>query len=170
MLLIQDFRKTRDYESLIPVLKQDEELFNKVVLLSLSSMDYPYPEYSSWLLSNYAKKFPNDFDSYVIQLVDCLEKSKNQTVLRNLLAILRFVKISDEDVVSRLLDLAISFITDNSNKVALQVYAIQILIPIVKLYPELKDELRALLDLNCKDKSPAFQVARKNFFKVIKVQ
>jgi hypothetical protein len=164
-IFIETFRSNRNFDDLILVLKKDVILFRQIVGLSVSMHEYPFPEYSSWLLSNYAKKYPEDFEPFLNDIIRCLEGSTNQTVLRNLLGILRFVKFSEEELMSRILDLCIKFLSNNSNKVALQVYAIQVLIPIVKIYPELKEELTAIINLNYKEKSPAFQAARRNFFK-----
>jgi len=69
---------------------------------------------------------------------------------------------------SELVDLLIGFIQEHAHKVALHVYSMQILAQIVLNHPELKQEVIEVIELNDKDKTPAYNAGKRHFLKKTK--
>ena len=69
---------------------------------------------------------------------------------------------------SDFIDLLISFIQDFENKVAVQVYSIQVLTKFVHQYPELKEEILEVIVLHSENKSPAFSASLRKFLRKTK--
>lgn len=146
---IQFFEKNPDY--LTPLLTEITEL-----------SPYPFKEYASWILVHLCKSSSLDIQPYYSDLVDVLFKTKDQTVLRNVVNCLSYLKIEDYRE-SELIDQLLSFIQEPNNKVALHVYSIYALIPFVRKYPELKSEVSEVIYMNERGKTAAYKVAKRNF-------
>ncbi len=74
----------------------------------------------------------------------------------------------DEDLHGSIIDICCQFISDSSNKVALQIYSMYTLANLLKYYPELLPEMNALIELHSEEKSPAYAVGWRNFKKITK--
>ena len=161
---INELRYGSNRTELINQIKCDSTLIKYLVELSVSDHQYPIPDYASWTMSNMVKKNPELFQKHYKLLVDCAFNSKNQTVLRNVVNSITYLKITDYRE-SNFIDLLISNINDSNNKVALQVYSIYVLVQFIEKYPELKTEIEEVILLNEKGKTPAYFAAKKNFYK-----
>ncbi|MDG1148648.1 MAG: hypothetical protein P8N52_10120 [Crocinitomicaceae bacterium] len=128
---------------------------------------YPLKEYSSWIIIHVCKNKPELVEPFYKKLVGILFKSSNQTVLRNIANIIMTVGIQPYKE-SELVDVLIGFIQEHTHKVALHVYSMQILAQIVLKHPELKPEIIAVIELNDKDKTPAYNAGKRNFLKKTK--
>ena len=100
---------------------------------------YPYKEYSSWLLVHILREGKLDGTPFYKQLVDTLFNTENQTVLRNVANCLNEI-VLQEYRESELIDRLIAFLNDASNKVALHMLAINLLMKFCVKYPELATE------------------------------
>ena len=124
---------------------------------------------SSWILTHIAKSNPELIQPFYEKLVDILFITENQTVLRNCTNILYHLNPTEYKE-SELIDQLIQFIQNNNNKVALQVYSIYFITHFVKKYPELFEEVRSIIELNSHNHSPAYNVAIRNFRKLISIK
>lgn len=160
------FHKNRDFKSYTKSLIDEPYKIEKLVEVIFNLEEYPFKEMSSWILTHLAKSNPELIQPYYTKIVDVLFKTENQTVLRNCTNIL-FHLNSTEYKESKLIDQLIHFIQNNNNKVALQVYSIYFITHFVKKYPKLFDEIKSIIELNSQNKSPAYNVAIRNFKKMI---
>ncbi|MBI1837906.1 MAG: hypothetical protein HYR91_11645 [Flavobacteriia bacterium] len=160
------FHKTRDFKSYIPNLIENQTKIPELINLISNLEAYPMKEMSSWILTHLVKSNPQLIQPYYPKLVDILFITNNQTVLRNCVNILFHLQITTYKE-GELVEKLITFLKDNSNKVALQVYSIYCLIHFVKKYPELFDEIKAIIELNSENQSAAFNAAKRNFYKLI---
>lgn len=94
-------------------------------------------------------------------------KNQNQSVLRNCVNVLQFLKGFDYKE-TELLDRFISFIKEGENKVALQVYSMYCLVSYVQKYPELKSEFVSIIELFVTERSAAYKGGVQNFLKMTK--
>lgn len=138
--------------------------YKNLIELIIEEEAYPIPEYASWILSHLCK-----IDASVVQLfyntiVDKLFITKNQSVKRNLINVLDHLELGYYRE-SELIDLLLSFLNDFENKVAVQVYSIQVLTKFVAKYPELKSEVAEVVELNSENKSPAYSASSRKFYK-----
>lgn len=164
---VLEIRKERNFEAFEKHLIQHPNELSQMVQLIFDQEEYPYAEYSSWILVHFAKKHPEKVIPFYEGLIDVLFKSKNQSVLRNVTNIIQSLSITDYRE-SDLIDLLIGFIQDYENKVALQVYSMYALIQFTKRYPELKNEIIEIIEINAEGKSAAYRAAHRNYLKKTK--
>jgi len=164
---IQQFRNERDINSEVNYYFVHQEKVNDLIEVLKHETNYPFPEYGSWLLCHLVKKDKQLVEAYKTQLIDLLFISQNNSFLRNIMNVLNELSFNEADN-SKLLDRCIHFIQDSSYKVALKVYSIYYLINYVKVYPELKDELIAVIDFQSNTKSAAYKVAVRKFHEQLK--
>lgn len=161
---ILNVRNNSNRSRLISETQNNPTVLKQIVNVSVSQNDYPFPEYASWILTHVVKKKAELLQPYYNQLVDCVFDSDNQTVLRNILNCITYLKVTNYRE-AHFIDLLISNISNTQNKVALQVYSIYVLIQFVSIYPELKTEVEEVILLSEKGKTPAFFAAKRNFLK-----
>ena len=163
------FHQSRDLKSFTKSLIDEPIKIEKLVNVISNLEEYPFKEMSSWILTHFAKSNPELVQPFYEKLVDILFKTENQTVLRNCTNILYHLNPTDYKE-GELIDQLIEFIQNNNNKVALQVYSIYFITHFVKKYPELFEEVKSIIELNSKNHSPAFNVAIRNFRKLISIK
>jgi hypothetical protein len=95
-------------------------------------------------------------------MIDRILSSENQSVLRNLTNVCHSLPLIDYKQ-SELLDRLITFISDDTNKVALFVYGCYKLIQFVQKYPELKSEIEAIFSMKPEPLKPAMRIGMRNF-------
>ena len=142
-------------------LDHKDKLFDLVELLK-SESNYPYPEYGSWLLCHLVKADKEIVNNYKPILIQLLNSSENNSLLRNLMNVLNVLPFKESEN-SALLDRCLHFIQDSSYKVALQVYSIYYIVNFIKVYPELKSELIQLVEIHYGNRSSAYKAAVKKF-------
>ncbi len=165
--LVLDIRYERDKTNLIKYFSKHQDQLPELINLILQLDEYPYKEYSSWLLVHLLKSKKFELNHYYPEFVDLLFKTDDQTVLRNVTNCISMMPITDYRE-SELIDLLINFIKDYENKVALQVYSMKLLVQFVKKYPELKVEILEIIDLHAEGKTVAYTVARRHFMEKTK--
>jgi hypothetical protein len=131
--------------------------------LACGNLHHPFPEYSSWILTHVANKNVNLLEKFYEQIVDALLKTKNESVRRNLLAVVvQFPLLNYEE--GNLLNALIDWLTNPTTKPAIVMYTLEKLKQYCKQFPELKSEIIAILELkNEFEITPAIKVAKRKF-------
>lgn len=161
--VLADFREHRNLNNLLPIFNENKNLVEELVEIIELESPYPKSEYASWILTHLAKEDKSYVAIYQERIIDCILNSKNQSVLRNLVGSLNSLDYCSFKE-SELIDALFQFLLDKNNKVALHVYSVYLLQKYLLVYPELKNELDAILttfDQNC---SPAMKVAIRKYF------
>ena len=161
------FHKTRDFDVFFSENLRNNADLQDLIEISLDSSDQVCCIMGSWICTHLVEKERLVFQLEHHRIIHFIEKDTHQSSLRNWMKILSFLDI-DEDLHALVIDLCCQFISHNSNKVALQVYSMYTLVPLMRLYPELLPEIEALIQLHSVHKSPAFFAAYRNFKKKIK--
>jgi len=164
---IMEAKKGRDFGYFQSYFKTYPDGIKFLVKVIANEELYPLKEYSSWIVVHLCKSQPEQITPFYRNFVDILFKSNDQTVLRNVANIISHLKVQSYKE-SQLVDLLLGFIQEHSHKVALHVYSMQILAQIVLKYPELKQEIIEVIELNDKDKTPAYNAGKRNFLKKTK--
>jgi hypothetical protein len=134
-----------------------------LVELALGSKKAPLPAHASWLLIHLAKADWTLLASYEHAFIDHFLVSTNQSILRNLLVALLEFPLTDYRE-SDFLDSLIKHVKNEENKVALRVYCLYKLVQFVQQYPEIKQEVDAVIELIQEHPmSPAMKVGIRNF-------
>ncbi len=134
----------------------------RVDLLKLmnGARPYPFPEHASWVVSHTGKK-RDYWQPYLIDLVEIFLLTENHTILRNVAKAIKKLGVP-EDLETAVIDRCLEIISKSENKVAAQVYAMHILIPFSKRYPELKDEIVQVIEMHSKGKTAAYLIAMRD--------
>lgn len=164
--LVLQYRKDGDFSKVQNYFSAHPEQLEALIQLVRKQTPYPIEEYASWILTHLCKKQPHLFQPYYRELVDILLKSSNHSVLRNVANVIHQLELENYKE-GMLLNQLVDFIGDHKQKVALQVYAIYILIQFVRKHPELRDELREHILFHQKGRSPAYHIATRNFLQAI---
>lgn len=164
--LVLQYRKDGDILTVQTYFSANPGQIAGLIQLVRNQIPYPIEEYASWILTHLCKKQPHLFQPYYRDLVDILLKSSNHSVLRNVANVIHQLELENYKE-GLLLNRLVDFIGDHKQKVALQVYSIYILILFVKKHPELRDELREHILFHQEGRSPAYQVATRNFLQAI---
>ena len=127
-----------------------------------SELPHPYPAYASWMVSHISKEYPDRLVDFHKQIIDTVLNSSNQSVLRNCTQTLNNLMLSDYKE-GDLLDRLIKFIKDDGNKVALFVYSIYLLAKFTLKYPEIKQEIQAIIESKPKNMQAAMRVGIRNY-------
>lgn len=164
---IREIRIARDKQQFVTHFCNNQKDLDALVQLTLNLEEYPYKEYSSWILVHLCKSKTIDLQYLYPSFVDLIFITDNQSVLRNVVNCLCQMKITDYRE-SDLIDLLIKFIQDFDNKVALQVYSMFLLVQFVKKYPELKPEIIEVIEFNNRGKTAAYSSASRKFSRLTK--
>lgn len=164
---VREIRVVRDKQAFVAHFSRSKDDLDDLVNLTLNLAEYPYKEYSSWVLVHLCKSKTTDLQYLYPEFVDLLFKTDNQSVLRNVVNCLCQMEITDYRE-SDLIDQLIKFIQDHENKVALQVYSMFLLVQFIKKYPELKPEIVEIIDFNKRGKTAAYSSATRKFLHQIR--
>jgi len=160
--LIDTYHKTHDFTKQAYRFVKDISSIKELVEVAVSDLPKPYPEYASWLLVHICAIEPTLLSTYQATMIDRILISDNQSVLRNLSNVCHSLPLIEYRE-SELLDRLLSVISDDTNKVALFVYACYKLVQFVQKYPELKPEIESIFSLKQEPLKPAMRIGIKNF-------
>jgi hypothetical protein len=165
---IVEFHSNRDLKLYNSKILEDSKLVEGIIKLIINKEEYPIAEYASWILTHTVKSDKQLLIPFQNELIDfILTENNNQSVLRNCTNILNELPLSiykEGELIERYID----FIKNSQNKVALQVYSMQNLSRFVVNYPELKEELIAIVELYYIERSAAYKAGVRNFIKAVK--
>ncbi|GAB5417808.1 MAG: hypothetical protein Crog4KO_24440 [Crocinitomicaceae bacterium] len=156
------FRWGRDKSTYINYFTSDPKKLYKLLQCIYQLEAYPIKEYSSWMLIHILRSKKVDGTPFYNDLIDTLFKTDNQSVLRNVANCIMEIGLQEYRE-SELIDLLLGFVNDASNKVALQMYSIRILMQFCEKYPELISEVREVIHLNSEGKTAAYKVGLRDF-------
>lgn len=161
--LIDARQKTRNFTSLASQFVENPQKLEALVKIALSDMNYPYPEYASWLLLHVAKLKATLLEPFQTAIIDRILTCENQSTLRNLVASSTHLTLFEYKE-GEFLDRLIAFVKNNENKVALIVYSIYKLIDFTLKYPEIKHEIVEILKIKQENGlSPALKIGIRNY-------
>jgi len=164
---VLEIRNERNFPRFKNYFRANPKEIKYLVQLINEKEAYPIPEYASWILTHLAKGNPESIQLFYKRIVDELFINKNPSVRRNLIGVIDSLELTNYKE-SDFIDLLISFIQDFENKVAVQVYSIQVLTKFVHQYPELKEEILEIIVLHSENKSPAFSASMRKFLRKTK--
>lgn len=161
--LITAFRNNRDYKHFARRAAETNGTIDNLIQLCYT-VDYPFPQYSSWLLAHVADNHFDVLKAYHHQLIDAFLDCTEPSTQRNLGNVLqRFPKTGHRE--GELLDKLFFFLADPGTKVAVKVYAMNLIFTFLKDYPELKTELKSMVEDGMNKESAAYLSAGKKILK-----
>jgi len=166
---LDEFRKTRNFKVSNRLL-YDSAAFREELFEQISTDEYPYSEYSSWIAIHFFKRHPKFFsEAFCNDFIRVLLSTNNHTVQRNVCAALFYYKgnLSEN---TELLDKLFFFLTDTDSLPALRVHALKNLEKhFLKRYPELLSEVVSAFELLEEHQQPSIRIMIRNFLKKHKI-
>jgi hypothetical protein len=124
---------------------------------------------AAWAVGLIGEKQPHLIAPYLEQMLLNLKTPQHDAILRNSMRVLRDMPDIPDDVLGLAADVSFRFLETPSVAIAVRSFAMRVLAKICKKEPELKDELRALIeDILEHDKAPGIVSAGRDVLKQLK--
>lgn len=154
-LLLTDFPSGIERDLLIGEVVKSESYFKTLLQLALHEKD-PLAWRACWVLDGSDEKSPGLARKHISRIVKALPGLESKGTLRCLLRLLTRHDIPEDDQ-GLLIDLCFSYMVSELYPVAVKAHAMQIIYHHVLLYPELKDELIAVIEDQADNNSVGFK-------------
>jgi hypothetical protein len=129
----------------------------KELMKCFMSNDYRLAQRAAWSVSWAARKKPAMITPYIKDLVAVLErKDVHDAVIRNSLRIFEDIDIPEKHH-GIVLNACFSFMEKPSYPLAFKAYSMTIIAKLSKHYPEIKQELKLIIEENWDNETPAFR-------------
>ena len=122
----------------------DTERFATLMTIFLHD-SYRLNQRAAWVVNFCAEAHPNLFKPYLGQLIGNLRNDVHDAVKRNTIRMFQNYDVPDE-YLGELADCCFEFLASNQEPIAIKVFSMTVLANIVEKYPELKNELKLLIE------------------------
>ena len=153
--LLADIPSGIGKDLLIGEVVKSESHFNRLLELALHEKD-PLAWRACWVLDGSDEKRPGLARKHISSIVKALPGLESKGTLRSLLRLLTRYNLPEEEQ-GLLIDLCFSYLVSEQYPVAVKAHAMQIIYHHVLLYPELKDELIAVIEDQAENNSVGFK-------------
>lgn len=124
---------------------------------------------AAWPMSLVGEKNPTLIEPYLERILLNLKQPHHEAIRRNTMRLLRELPTIPDAVIGLAADAAFRFLEDPSVSIAVRAFSIRVLGKICLKEPDLKDELRILLeDIMANEKAPGLLVSSRDVLKQIK--
>ncbi len=131
------------------------------------SDDYRLAQRAAWSVNWAARTKPEMVKPYISQLVSVLErKDVHDAVIRNSLRVFEDVEIPEE-FHGQVMNACFDFMENIKTPLAFKAYSMTIISKLSNFYPEIKQELKLIIEENWEHESPAFKSRGKKILKSI---
>jgi hypothetical protein len=131
----------------------DEELFKELVYLMHNGIS-PLPQRAAWIMTAVTDKYPWLIQPYLNEFVKHLPSYSHPGITRSVLR--QFCEVEfPEKIAGKIYELCYNFLIDAKQPIAVRVYAMQILFNISEKEPDLKNELKMVLENQLDDVASA---------------
>lgn len=131
----------------------DKKKFHELMQLFFHD-EYRVTQRAAWAVSHCIQKNPTFAQKYLPLMLDNLRNTVHDSVVRNTMRILEIVEIPKK-LHAQTMDICFELISKNSTPIAAKAFSIGVMQKLAKIYPELKNELKSLVDLQLPNASPA---------------
>jgi len=131
-------------ESIAQYIGADPDRFTELMALFLGD-EYRLTQRAAWVLSKCIDQHPWLLSPYLEKVIYNLQGDVSVAVKRNTVRILQNIDIP-EDLMGPLADVCFQFLESGEEAVAVKVFSMTILFNITKKEPDLKNELRLLIE------------------------
>lgn len=118
----------------------------------------------SWSLWYAGEKSPDMLGKWLVKMVGELRKSPSESVKRNIVRLFEDIEITEE-ILDELADCCFQFVTNPKEAIAVRAFSMTVLGKICQKVPELKPELRLILEDIPPDAAPALRVRARDVMK-----
>lgn len=150
-------------DKVVKAVGNDPAEFAKLVEL-LYTGEAPVPQRVSWAISLVSKLHPELTKPYVTRFINAIRDFKIGGIRRNLLNALCTQEIPKK-IQGKTVTICVDFILSPDEPVAVKVLSLEILCNIAQQHPDLKTEIKAVIDDQLPKTSPAFHARAKHVLK-----
>lgn len=145
----------------------DAHKFEEIMELALRD-EYPLSMRAARVMALCTEKNTNLIVPYLQNIIDSLDTLRVEGVRRSFLKIFAEMSVElNEDMLGILTDLSFTWLVDQKEAIAIRYYAIDILLKVIKLYPEIKTELTESLKSLLEDNSSALHAKSRKVLKYL---
>lgn len=131
------------------------------------SEDKRLAQMASWSVSYAARIQPSWIEPYLTQMVELLErKDVHIAVIRNCIRILQDISIPNE-LHGKVMHICFKFVESTNTANAVKAFSLTILHNLSKTYPEIKQELKLLIENLWDNETPAFKSRGKKILQYL---
>ena len=139
----------------------------KVLMQCFLSDEYRLAQRAAWSVSWAAKKNPDLIYPYIKELVELLpRKDVHNAVIRNSVRILQQIEIP-ENLHGELMNYCFMFIESPATPIAIKAFSLTTLFNLSKTYPEIKNELKLIIEEQWNNETAAFKSRGKQIIKAL---
>lgn len=132
----------------VNAVKQDKEKMIELIKIILKNEE-PISARAAWAMSYAADKWSEVFFEYFTELIKLAKtENSNPAYARNIFRVTRTHFTANTKYHGSIIDAAFYFLNDLNYPVAVRAFALQSLMKYIKLYPEIIEEINALIELN----------------------
>lgn len=125
--------------------------------------EYRVIQRAGWPLSYIIEDHPDLIKKHIKKLLDNLNKPKiPEAVVRNTIRILQFVDLPTK-YHGKIIDLCINYLIENDTPIAVKAYSLSILKKLSELYPDIKQEVKTIIEDRWDVETPAFHSQARKF-------
>ncbi len=140
------------------------ENFKELMQCFLSN-EYRLAQRAAWSISWAAQKKPHFIKLYIKDLIEQLSrKAVHDAVIRNSVCILQKIDIP-KDLHGELMNCCFAFIESNKTPVAVKAFSLTTLFNLSKIYPDIKNELKIIIEERLDDETAAFKQRGKQILR-----
>lgn len=144
----------------------NQQRFDELVKLFLHD-EYIVVQRAGWPLSEVVMKHPLLVHKHLGKMVVYVNKpGLHDAVKRNTVRILQVVTISRK-LHGTVMNLCFDYLIDPAEKIAVKAFSLTVLQNLSKLYPEIKQELKTIIEYRWEFETPAFHSRAKKILKEI---
>ncbi len=140
----------------------DKKRFNELLQLFLND-EYRVVQRSAWMISLLAEKHPKLIEPHLTAIVNKMNApGVHVAVKRNVARILQFISIPEE-LHGLVMNTCFELLGDPKETIGVRVFSMTILANLAKIYPDIKQELKAIVnDVLEHEASAGFKARAKN--------
>lgn len=146
----------------------DSEMVLRELVDCFISNDTRLTQRAAWSLSWVAQKNPEAIQPYIDIIVSQISRPEaNDAVIRNSLRILEDIEIP-EQFHGEVLNACFDFIQKKHTAVAIKAFSLHVIFNLSKLYPEIRNELKLVIQENIEFETAAFRSRGKKLLAKLK--
>lgn len=145
--------------SIVEYVGNNTTRFDELMQLFLYD-EYRVSQRASWAVLHCIKDNNKFATKYLPLMLENLKNPVHDAVIRNTMRILDIVEIP-EDLHAQVMDTCYTLVTNQQSSIAIKAFSIGVLTKLAKIYPELKIELKAIIDDQLPTASPAIKSRAK---------
>jgi hypothetical protein len=152
---------------IVKFIGNDPEKFKELMNLFLYDT-YRVGQRSAWAVNYCATKHPHLIKPYLNRMIDYLQKSVHVAVKRNTIRLFQFIDIP-EKLSGKIANVCFELLQSKDEPVAVKVFSMSVLGKICKTHPDLKNELKLIVEEQLPYSTAGFLSRAKKVFKELKV-